>query len=85
VLAHKPAAILGASMSGVGTARAQSHLRQILGGTLTAVFPYPDVLVGGAHTKFDESLQLTDESTRQHIEKFVTAFVAWTVSQGRAA
>jgi chromate reductase len=84
-LAHKPTAIMGASRSGVGTARAQSHLRQILGGTLTPLFPHPDVLVGGAHTKFDESLQLTDEATFEHLAGFVKAFVAWTVGQGGAA
>jgi chromate reductase len=69
----------------VGTARAQSHLRQILGGTLTPLFPHPDVLVGGAHTKFDESLQLTDEATFEHLAGFVKACVAWTGGQGGAA
>ncbi len=76
-LARKPTGILGASMSPVGSARAQSHLRQILGGTVTAVFPHPDFLVGAAHTKFDAGGTLTDEATREHLTKYVSAFMKW--------
>lgn len=76
-LAHKPTGILGASMSPIGSARAQSHLRQIFGGTVTPVFPYPDVLVGAAHTKFDSDGTLTDQSTREHLGTYAEAFLAW--------
>ena len=76
-LAQKPTGILGASMSPVGSARAQSHLRQILGGTVTPLFSYPDFLVGAAHTKFDAEGTLTDEATREHLAKYVSAFLKW--------
>ena len=76
-LAHKPTGILGASMSPVGSARAQSHLRQVLSGTVTPVFPYPDFLTGAAHTKFDAEGTLTDEATREHLAKYVSAFLKW--------
>jgi len=76
-LAQKPTGILGASMSPIGSARAQSHLRQILGGTVTPVFPYPDFLVGVAHTKFDAKGELTDVATREHLAKYVSAFLKW--------
>lgn len=76
-LAQKRTGIIGASMSPVGSARAQSHLRQILGGTITPVFPYPDFLAGAAHTKFDAEGTLTDEATREHLAKYVSAFLKW--------
>jgi len=76
-LAQKPTGILGASMSPVGTARAQSHLRQVLSGTVTPVFPHPEFLVGAAHTKFDVEGNLTDEATREHLAKYVSAFLKW--------
>lgn len=76
-LAHKPTAILGASMSPIGSARAQSHLRQILGGTVTPLFPYPDFLAGAVHTKVDAEGALVHEATREHLAKFVAAFLEW--------
>ena len=76
-LAKKPTGILGASMSPVGSARAQSHLRQVLSGTVTPVFPYPDFLAGAAHTKFAASGALTDASTEEHLAKYVDAFLQW--------
>lgn len=80
-LAQKPAAMLGASMSPVGTARAQAHLRQILGGTVTRLFPHPEVLIGAAHTRFDEAGQITDASTQAHLERFMVAFLDWVDAQ----
>jgi chromate reductase len=77
VLAHKPVAILGAAASAVGTARAQAHLKQIMLGVLSELFPYPEVLIGGAHHKFDAGLQLTDEPTRAHLGKMLRAYGEW--------
>ncbi len=76
-LAHKPVGIMGASLSPVGTARAQSHLRQILGGTVSTVFPYPDMLVGGAGARFDAQGSIVDESTISHLQRYAEAFVPW--------
>jgi chromate reductase len=80
-LAQKPTAILGASMSPVGTARAQSHLRQTLAGTVTPIFAYPEFLVGAAHAKFDDTLTLTDASTQEHLQRFVDHFLGWVAKQ----
>ena len=81
VLAGKPAAIVGASPGAVGTARAQGQLRQILGGTLTPIFPHPEVLVGGVAAKVQAGA-LTDTSTREHLEKYAKAFAAWVTAAG---
>ena len=75
--AGKPVGILGASMSPVGSARAQAHLRQVLGGIVACTFPYPEFLAGAAHTKFDDSGKLTDDTTREFLKKYLTAFDGW--------
>lgn len=76
VLARKPVAIMGASMSLSGSVRAQAQLKQVLLGTLSLVFPYPEVAVGVCHTKFDEG-RLADDATRAIVEKMLAAFVNW--------
>jgi chromate reductase len=75
--AGKKTAILGASISTVGTARAQGQLKQVLLGMAAEVFSHPEVLVATAKTKFDAEGRLTDEATREALGKMVTAFVAW--------
>ena len=49
----KPAAIMGASLGAIGTARAQYHLRQIF--VFLNVFPVnqPQVMIGNAPQRFD--------------------------------
>lgn len=74
----KPAAILGAAVSGIGTARAQLHLRQILAPLNVAVMPAPEFLLGKAPEKFDPAGKLTDEPTRAALRDFLSAFEAWT-------
>ncbi|WP_049721362.1 NADPH-dependent FMN reductase [Gilvimarinus polysaccharolyticus] len=76
VLAHIPALIMSASMSPAGGVRAQGQLKQVLGGTLTAVFPCPEFAVGSAHTCFEDG-KLTDAVTAQKLERLVTDFVGW--------
>ena len=77
VFAGTKTAMLGAAYSTVGTARAQAHLKGILLGMATPVFAYPEVLVGSAMTKFDDEGTLTDAATREHLAKFMAAFVQW--------
>ncbi len=77
VFSGKKTAVLGASFSVVGTARAQAHLKNVLLGMATPVFAYPEVLVGLAKTKFDAQGSLTDAATREHLAAFMAAFTAW--------
>src|SRR5438067_8071217 len=53
VLNRKPAAIMGATPGGTGTARAQLALRQSFVFTETYVLLRPEVLVARAHEKID--------------------------------
>jgi chromate reductase len=76
VLRGKPVAIMGASPGLTGAARAQSHLRGTLFGTLAEVFPHPEILVGSAGTRF-EGGRLEDEGTRTIIGEMLERYVAW--------
>jgi chromate reductase len=75
----KPAAIMGATPSMLGTARAQYHLRQTC--VFLNIFPVnqPEVLIAAAHKEFDENGRLTDEATRKLIGQLMQALVDWTL------
>ena len=74
----KPAAIMGASVGGIATARAQYHLRQMM--VFLNMFPInqPEVMIGNAGEKFDEAGNLTDEKTKDYIRKLLQNLVDWT-------
>jgi chromate reductase len=74
----KPAAIMGASPSLLGSARAQYHLRQIC--VYLNIFPVnqPEVFITGANNKFNAEGSLTDEATRKFIAKLMQSLVDWT-------
>jgi chromate reductase len=74
----KPAAIMGASIGGIATARAQYHLRQMM--VFLNMFPVnqPEVMIGNAGEKFDENGNLTDETTKDFIRQLLQNLVDWT-------
>ena len=84
-LSGKPVAIMGASPSQIGTARAQLHLRQILGHVHARVLPSPEMLVAQAHLRFDAGLRLTDESTRRVLAMLLERFSRWIARERAAA
>lgn len=71
----KPAALMGASAGNLGTARAQYHLRQILVAQDMPVVNQPEVMIGNAAKRFDNNGTLTDEPTRQFIQKLLAALL----------
>jgi chromate reductase, NAD(P)H dehydrogenase (quinone) len=77
VLAGKPCAIISASQSLVGGARAQAHLRQVLSATLSPVAPAPPFLVSMVQEKFDTGGLLTDEDTRRRLARYMGDFIDW--------
>lgn len=77
----KPAALegriacaLGASPGITGTVRAQDALRLNLKRAGCDLAPLSDILVGQAHTKFENGV-LTDERTRQAIARHLASYV----------
>jgi chromate reductase len=84
-LSGKPVALMGASPSQVGTARAQHHLRQILGHVHARVLPPPELLVAQANERFDADLRLTDETTRKILRDLLLRFSRWIARERAAA
>jgi chromate reductase len=83
---HKPVGIVGASPGGVGTARGQMVLRQILLHPPAYVMPEPQMLIPFSRQKFDaETGELTDEETRERLRRFLEALVEWSERVGRPA
>jgi chromate reductase len=74
----KPAAIMGASIGILGTARAQYHLRQSM--VFLNMYPLnqPEVMVPLAQEKIDQNGRLTDQKTRGKIKELLEALVSWT-------
>jgi chromate reductase, NAD(P)H dehydrogenase (quinone) len=83
-LAGKPMAVMGASPSQIGTARAQLHLRQLLAHLHARLLPPPELLVARAHERFDAELRLRDEGTRKVLGDLLVRFGRW-IERERAA
>ena len=83
----KPAAIMGASIGAIATARAQYHLRQMM--VFLNMFPVnqPEVMIGNCSDKFDEQGNLTDETSKDFIRQLLENLVEWThrIGENQAA
>ena len=75
--AGKPIALMGASMGAQGTSRAQYHLRQVFVFLDGRVLNRPEVFVGAAHSKFDDSGLLTDPDTRKFLSGYLQTVSEW--------
>ncbi len=77
--AGKAAAVMGASIGLLGTARAQYHLRQ-MGVFLDLQFVNrPEVMIGQAASRFDAEGRLTDAPTREFVGKLLVSLRDFTV------
>ena len=74
----KPAAIMGASIGAIGTARAQYHLRQVFVSLNVYAINQHEVMIGNAAAKFDAEGTLTDEATRERIRQLLQNLMDWT-------
>ena len=77
VLNRQPAALMGCSPGLGGTIRCQHALRQSFVFTETYAMAQPEIKIPSAAALFDASGKLTDENTRQHVQKFLAAFAVW--------
>ena len=69
----KPAAIVGASIGRMGSARAQYHLRQVCVYLQVEVLCSPEVMVGNASDMFNAQGKLTHESSREALKELLAA------------
>jgi chromate reductase, NAD(P)H dehydrogenase (quinone) len=74
----KTAAIMGASIGMIATARAQYHLRQSLVFFDVHAINRPEVMVAFAATKFDENGRLTDQATRDKVKELIENLVSFS-------
>jgi len=74
----KPAAIMGASVGALGTARAQYDLRKMFVYLNVFALNQPEVMIGNAAKRFDAEGNLTDETTKDFIRQQLQSLVAWT-------
>lgn len=73
----KPGAVISVSPGAAGGFGANHHLRQTLMAVNIPTMAQPEMYIGGASKLFDDKGQLTNDSTREHVEKFVQAFAKW--------
>jgi len=71
----KAAAVMGASVGVVGTARAQYHLRQMFVFLNIFAVNQPEVMIGNAQERFDEHGNLTDETSKKVIRELLQNLV----------
>lgn len=69
----KPIALIGATPGGLGTSRAQYHLRQVFIYLNGQVLNRPEVFISSAPSKFDAGGKLTDAGTAEHLSKMLIA------------
>jgi chromate reductase len=74
----KPAAVMGASIGGIGTARAQYHLRQVFVFLNVLAINEPEVMIGHAAERFDAQGNLRDETSKKLIRQLLQNLVDWT-------
>ena len=77
-LVRKPVAIVGAG-GRLGSARAQYHLRQVLGCLSMLPVPRPELFVLNAWEKFDADGRLKDEVTAKQVGELLAALADWTL------
>ena len=73
----KPGAVVSVSPGSMGGFGANHHLRQSLVFINVPTMPQPETYIGGAAKLFDEAGNLTNESTKEFMKKFMEAFAKW--------
>lgn len=81
-LRGKRVGVMGASMGVGGTIRMQQHVRASFQFLNAHCMLQPEIVVATAQKKFDEAGNLTDETTRGFLQKYMEAFEQW-VAQTR--
>lgn len=73
----KPGAVISVSPGNISGFGANHHLRQMLVFLNVPTMQQPEAYIGGVAKMFDESANLTNDSTRQFLKSFIDAYAAW--------
>ena len=77
VWSGKPGAVVSVSPGAIGGFGANHALRQSLVFLNVPAMPQPEAYIGGVAAMFDDKGTLTNDSTREFLQKFLTAFALW--------
>jgi chromate reductase len=80
----KPGAVISVSPGAIGGFGANHHLRQSLVFLNVPAMQQPEVYIGGAAKLFDANGNITNETTRELLIKFMNAFAAWVAKNSSA-
>jgi chromate reductase len=69
--------VVSVSPGAIGGMGANHHLRQSLVFVDMPALQQPEAYIGGANKKFDDAGRLTDDSTREFLQKFLASFEKW--------
>lgn len=81
VWSGKPGAVISVSPGAIGGFGANHHLRQSFVFLDVAAMQQPEAYLGGAAKLFDAAGKLTNEGTREFLQKYLAAFAAWIAKQ----
>jgi chromate reductase len=84
VWSGKPAAVISVSPGALGAYGANHQLRQCFVFLDMPVLQQPEAYIGGVEKLFDEAGQLSSDSTRAFLEKYLHAYAAWVERTRRA-
>jgi chromate reductase len=73
----KPGGIVSVSPGALSGFGANHHLRQSLVFINVPAMQQPEAYIGNAAKLFDNNGKLTDESTREYLQKFIDAYAKW--------
>ena len=74
---RKPAAIISVSPGAIGAFGANHHLRQSLVFLDVAPLQQPEAYICGAAKFFDDAGNLTNDGTKEFLQKFMQSFAGW--------
>jgi chromate reductase, NAD(P)H dehydrogenase (quinone) len=83
--AGKPIAIAGTSPGALGAAMAQSHLRQVLSGSLSAFLFGGEIYITFKDGLIDGHGNVTDEGSKKFLQGFVDGFTAFVLRHAPVA
>lgn len=73
----KPGAVVSVSIGNISGFGANHHLRQSLVFVNVPTMPQPEAYIADASGLFDDAGNLTNESTKRFLRKFMEAFAQW--------
>lgn len=73
----KPAAVIGTSPGGAGTAMAQQHLRNVLVFLNLSVMAQPEAFLQFKEGLIEADGSIGNDGTRKFLQGFVDAFIGW--------